>query len=63
MGPFNAKKPKMSSLEQLKKLTIVVADTGDFEGEFTTESVGRTPSGSVAIHLRSVRDSISRLPQ
>lgn len=29
------KKTKMAnSLEQLKKLTIIVADSGDFEGEF-----------------------------
>ena len=35
MSPDAAKKPKMSSLEQLKKLTTVVADTGDFEGEFS----------------------------
>ena len=28
----NAKKQALSALEQLKEKTIVVADTGDFEG-------------------------------
>lgn len=34
-----AKKAKMSSLEQLKSFTTIVADTGDFEGIIHTSSV------------------------
>lgn len=30
-----AKKAKMSSLDQLKSFTTIVADTGDFEGNYT----------------------------
>lgn len=33
MSEPEVKKQKMSSLAQLKNCTIVVADTGDFEGE------------------------------
>lgn len=33
------KKVKMSnSLEQLKALTVIVADTGDFEGNFSADA-------------------------
>lgn len=36
------KKVKMSnSLEQLKALTVIVADTGDFEGKNFSESMRR----------------------
>lgn len=38
MSEHQSKRIKMSnSLEQLKALTTVVADTGDFEGEFTID--------------------------
>lgn len=33
-GDRAVKKQKMSALEQLKKHTVIVADTGDFEGKF-----------------------------
>lgn len=32
--PVEAKRSKMSALEQLKKLTTIVADTGDFESKY-----------------------------
>lgn len=32
MSEPQAKRQAMSSLEQLRELTVVVADTGDFEG-------------------------------
>lgn len=32
-GDRAVKKQKMSALEQLKKNTVIVADTGDFEGK------------------------------
>lgn len=30
------KKQKLSTLDQLKEITVVVADTGDFEGNYCT---------------------------
>lgn len=33
-GEPDAKRSTMSALEQLKEMTVIVADTGDFEGEF-----------------------------
>lgn len=39
-GEPEAKKSKMlSALEQLKKLSTIVADTGDFEGELLSTYV------------------------
>lgn len=35
MSEPEVKKQKMSSLAQLKNCTIVVADTGDFEGKLS----------------------------
>lgn len=32
--PVETKRSKMSALEQLKKLTTIVADTGDFESKY-----------------------------
>lgn len=32
-GEPDAKRSTMSALEQLKEMTVIVADTGDFEGE------------------------------
>lgn len=44
MNEPDTKKPKMSSsLVQLKKLTTVVADTGDFEGTFMQLTSGFYP--------------------
>lgn len=38
-----SKKSKMSStLDQLKQLTTIVADTGDFEGEITMKFFSHT---------------------
>lgn len=33
-GEPDTKRSTMSALEQLKKVTVIVADTGDFEGEY-----------------------------
>jgi len=37
-GDRVVKKQKMSALEQLKKITTIVADTGDFEGKLNDSS-------------------------
>lgn len=40
-GEPDAKRSTMSALEQLKEMTVIVADTGDFEGEFESDESSR----------------------
>lgn len=36
-GEPETKRSTMSALEQLKKMTVIVADTGDFEGKYNSD--------------------------
>lgn len=38
-GEPDSKRSTMSALEQLKAVTVIVADTGDFEGEYLSKSM------------------------